>query len=174
MTYADNTLFKKSKISDDKNLYILEYIGDWENNQMQGRGKIIFSNSKYVGEMKSNFMHYFGIMRYNNGDKYYGTWDMGEYQDFGTKIYNNNSKYIGLWRKGLFFGHGKFFYVNGDVYIGAWENGYRFGYGELTYNNGKTISGKFSNGIFGNGIYRLTDLFQFYDLLKYWIYRISN
>lgn len=174
MIYPGNTLFKKSKISVDKDLYILEYIGDWKNNQMSGRGKITFSNAQYVGEMRNDQMNFYGIIRYDNGDKYYGSWEENDYHDKGTKIYNNNTKYVGWWRDDLFFNQGKFYYANGDTYEGAWQFGKRVGFGKITYNNGNILYAKFSNGLFGNGIYRMTDLFHFFQVLKYWIYCITN
>lgn len=151
-----------------------EYYGTFLNDQMSGRAKIILKSSKYNGEMKNDLMSGYGIMLYDNGDKYFGYWKNNHYFDFGIKIFKNKSKYAGNWNKNKFFGHGKFYYTNGNIYDGSWYRGERYGYGVLEYSNGKVIKGNFSNGLFGNGIYKITDIFYFFDAVYFWYNKIFS
>lgn len=185
MVWSDNTIYRgdwkdgarfgygviyyppnKKNLGDD---YMVSYKGNWINDKKSGYGTIVYKNSKFTGLFYENIMNGNGLKKYKNGDVYYGGMLGDKYHGLGTKIYKDNSKYIGNWLNGKYEGYGTFFYKNGDVYEGFWQKGKRFGIGKIKYQNGKIISGIFSNGVFGNGIYKMTDVLYFYDFTYYWI-----
>ena len=134
----------------------------------------------------------FAIVRYEDGSKYSGDFKSGKRQGFGTMIYSNGSKYVGMWNEndytkgqgGFIEGNGlkgrwiegkaEIKYADGRIYIGEWNNGDRNGDGKLFLVNGKEIKGHFSNGIFGNGLYKVRNLLDIWDILQFWFYKLID
>jgi len=77
-----------------------QYIGDWKNNQMDGKGTLI----------------------YMNGDKYDGYFVNGVRNGTGTFTWKNGDIYDGEWKADMMNGDGTYTFKNGDVSEGIWEN----------------------------------------------------
>ena len=43
----------------------------------------------------------------------------------------------------------------------------------MTWKNGKRLDGNFSNGIFGIGIYKLRNILDVWDGIRFWYYTIK-
>ena len=83
------------------------YEGTWSNGLMNGRGKVILPDtgdtmgSTYTGELKNNVAHGDGVIRFRNGDSYYGDWENGQYHGQGS-LYLDGQRFHGQ------FEHGKY------------------------------------------------------------------
>jgi len=137
-----------------------EYRGDDES------GRLI-----YEGKWKNKAAHGFGVMRWQNGDRYEGEWDgglrqgkgkytskasgglyQGEYLNdlkhgFGKYEFSNGDYYEGNWKNGLRHGTGLYVWKDqNEKYEGDWEKGLKVGTGKFTYPNGDVFTGVYENG----------------------------
>ncbi len=65
----------------------------------------------------------FSILKYNDGGKYIGELEGGQFSGHGVFYFKDGSKYIGSWKNHNFHGNGKFYYKDGRVKSGIWEKG---------------------------------------------------
>ena len=106
------------------------YIGDWENDKMNGFGKIIYTRiGYYEGEIKNN--------KYEGSGKF--VFDTGKV--FDGKYFNNEKV------------HGTMTKANGESYVGTWKDNREWigiltvpakgncGEKKIEYRNGKTRDG---------------------------------
>jgi len=110
------------EINDQKNPEgqgTFEYRGDDEDGRLLYDGAWV--NKKAEG---------FGVMRWQNGDRYEGDWKDGLRHGQGTySCKSTGGKYEGMYEKDLKSGQGKYTYGNGDWYEGEWKEGLRDGQG---------------------------------------------
>ena len=101
------------------------YKGNFDNNRINGKGKIEFIDGGHTfeGQFKNNQINGKGIFKWKNGDVYEGEM-----------------------RDGKMDGLGIFKSANGFVYEGYFKNGVEEGFGKLRYPNGKVFEGEFVNG----------------------------
>ena len=64
-----------------------KYEGTWKDNKRQGKGTMIYGNSKV--------WHGLGSFTYSKGDKYVGWWDENKKSGEGVFIYANGDRYEG-------------------------------------------------------------------------------
>jgi len=98
---------------------VFDYRGDDEHGRMC-----------YDGEWKNKAAHGYGVMKWQNGDRYEGDWIDGIRQ--GKGCYTSKSsgnKYDGEYNNDKKEGSGKYIWSNGDWYDGAWSGGLRHGQG---------------------------------------------
>ena len=89
----------------------------------------------------------FGIINYQNGDKYIGYKFNGKKEGFGKLFYEEGNKYDGEFYNDLRHGYGKLYYYNGrPKYIGEFKYNNMEGYGILVNYNGDKYEGEFING----------------------------
>ncbi|CAF1560130.1 unnamed protein product [Adineta ricciae] len=87
------------------------YVGQWENDQMNGYGTLYFSETRYYeGEFYRNQRCGWGRMHYDNGDVYEGDWF-------------NNQRH----------GSGRLLTIRGDCYNGHWFEDKKHGYGQYYF-----------------------------------------
>jgi len=100
-----------------------QYRGDDDN------GRLI-----YEGEWMNKAAHGFGVMKWQNGDRYEGDWSGGLRSGAGR--YSSKATggaYEGTYANDLKCGNGKYEFSNGDYYDGEWKNGLRHGTGTYVW-----------------------------------------
>merc|ERR1711997_1380486 len=129
----------EGEINDNKNPEgqgVFEYRGDDDDGRLMYEGGWV--NKKAEG---------FGVMRWQNGDRYEGDWKDGFRHGHGVyKWMDKNEKYSGNWEKGVKHGEGKFMYANGDVFTGMYDNNNRNGQGELVKMDGEVRTENYKEG----------------------------
>ena len=121
-------------------------------------GIIKYENgNKYIGQKKNNLREGFGILYYF-GNKYEGEFKNNLMEGFGILYYNSGIKYEGEFKNNLMEGFGILYNLEGGIYEGEWKNGRREGYG-IYYNMNKILyKGQWKNDIMeGFGIFNLSD-----------------
>ena len=73
--------------------------------------------------------HGAGIMTWNNGDVYEGSFAHGMRHGFGTLHFHDQSEYVGEWYRDSMHGSATRRFINGDVYVGHYADGKRAGHG---------------------------------------------
>ncbi len=108
-----------------------KFEGEWENDKEKNGVGLIFYNDNinsynngiYKGKLKNSKRECeYGIMEYENGDKYEGEWKNDFKEGKGKMIYNNGEKYEGEWKNDLKEGKGIMYYNNGERYEGEFKN----------------------------------------------------
>jgi len=69
-------------------------------------------------------------------------------------------------------GNGTMIYEDGRKFVGQWYMGKLHGMGTMIWKNGKRFDGNFNKGIFGIGIYKLRNILDVWDGIRFWYYRI--
>jgi hypothetical protein len=98
------------------------YIGDWKSDQINGNGQIFYENS----------------------DTYTGAWENNKKCGQGTFYWASGNEYTGCWADDKMSGDGELKFVNGDCFSGNFVDGKRYGQGTLTYKNGDYYSGNWA------------------------------
>ena len=146
-----------------------KYIGYINNNQRDGKGKMIFNNGdiydgdwlydvfikgiisykngeEYKGYINNNKREGKGKMKYNNGDIYDGNW-INDFFINGIIKYKNGEEFEGYINNNKREMKGEMKYNNGDIYKGNWKNNLKEGKGEMKYNNGDIYEGDWKNDV---------------------------
>ena len=98
-------------------------------------------NGDYRGQFnESGQRHGMGTQRWENGDKYEGTFWNGLMDGEGTLNFNDGTEYVGGWKLNQMDGQGTRRYPNGDVYTGGYRAGKRTGQGRCYFANGDLVS----------------------------------
>ncbi|KAL4473619.1 hypothetical protein ABPG74_022483 [Tetrahymena malaccensis] len=129
------------------------YSGELANWSITGKGKRLYIDGSYEGELLRDKKTNQGTLTYKNGDKYVGKW-LEDMQEKGTYYYSKEKDhyYEGEWKDGVMCGQGKFSYTSGGVYEGEVKDGKRHGKGKYRYANGNTYEGDwFENNQHGEG-----------------------
>ena len=138
------------------------YIGEWENNKINGKGKYTYSNGNfYEGQFKNDLRHGKGKMTVN-GKVYEGEWENDKNflidlkVKYGAQIQKQTygsvkDVYEGQMRGNVRHGKGKYIWKggthDGDFYIGDWKDGKMTGKGTRKYSkHGDIYTGDFVSG----------------------------
>lgn len=157
------------------------YSGGCSNEELSGKGKMIFSNGDtYYGEYGNGKRNGEGIYIWEKGDCYDGEWENDVINGNGEYIFKNDNKLSGKFVNGVFV-TGRLLIENDDgyyafnlenskpnrlsmrlksglEYYGEFTNGAFNGKGTITYESGDTYSGDFFSGKrSGSGIYTWKD-----------------
>lgn len=92
-----------------------------------------------------------GVMEWNDGSRYEGSWHNGLRHGEGNLLYSSADtkgrvRYIGEWDKNLRSGTGLQVWKDGSEYDGSWKNDNRNGYGSYTWKDGRKFVGHWNNG----------------------------
>jgi len=147
---------------------------DDDNSPIKEVEKLSFSNGIYSGLYDSVNLcpEGNGLMLFDNGDTYEGSWSQGKKNGTGKMTYRNGDTYNGSWENDMKHGHGVYTWNNGCVYDGDYKNDKRNGAGTFknwtgTIYNGELWTGEYYglhvNNIFeGYGKFTITngDVFE--------------
>ena len=104
--------YYKTKLKDDKNILF------------SGEEIISDDDGTYKGQLINDIKNGKGLMIYNNGCIYVGSWVNGKKE--------GNGKYINIYKN--------------EIYYGEWVNNIKEGIGKIYYNNDLIFEGSFING----------------------------
>jgi len=118
----------------------------------------------YDGEWKNKAAHGYGVMKWQNGDRYEGDWAEGLRQGKGKYTSKpTGGKYEGEYVNDLKQGKGKYSFSNGDWYDGEWKEGVRHGHGLYVWKEkNEKYEGSWDKGLkegTGNFSYASGDVF---------------
>ena len=89
--------------------------GNWIDGKKFGKAFMIYNNGdKIVGKWINDKLEWYGIMKYNNFERY---WKNNLKEGEGNLKSKNEDEYIGLWKDDILI-EGKVKYKNGDFYKG--------------------------------------------------------
>ena len=79
------------------------YIGYWESNQSNGRGKLVLPDNTYYEGIYANGVIQNGCVVYFNGARFEGSFDGTQYERFknGTFTFTKGDKFKGEWKDGI-------------------------------------------------------------------------
>ena len=88
-----------------------------------------YKDSMYRGELHEATLkrHGKGVIVYDNGRVYEGTWQADKRDGRGFELYVSGHTYTGEYKDGKANGKGVYAWVNGEVYEGEWKNGKKNG-----------------------------------------------
>ncbi|XP_063292794.1 MORN repeat-containing protein 1 [Pelobates fuscus] len=103
----------------------------------------------YVGEVKTQLRHGYGVYVYANSFfRYEGEWKNGKKHGRGKFLLKDGSYYEGEFVDGEMTGNGlQYWASSGNTYSGEFQNGEIHGYGVMQYKNGGRYEGEFVFGI---------------------------
>ncbi|MFJ1366978.1 AHH domain-containing protein [Capnocytophaga canimorsus] len=145
-------------------------IGEWEHGELtQTFVDSKLSNGHYKGYVKNTYPDGLGVMKYNNGNEFQGSWKQGNYHGLGLLLQDQDSIF-GYWNEGKLTGDAlyktsSFIYdggfvdniptgigclisSDGNYYSGSWIDGKRNGIGDIFFANGDRYSGEWENNEF--------------------------
>lgn len=125
-----------------------EYVGEFKNNNREGKGLYKFSNGdEYTGNFKREMANGIGRMNYNSGAEYLGEWRDSRKEGYGFYQWKDGEMYIGEFKGGKFNGRGSCFDRVGNlIYEGYWINNVINGKGRFIWEDGKSYEGDFKEG----------------------------
>ena len=148
----------------------VEYNGQYnEAGQRHGAGSLRWENGdKYDGTFWCGMMDGEGTLYFADGTEYVGNWKLNKMDGQGTRRYANGNVYTGEYRAGKRTGQGRCYFANGDLYTGAWNNDLIEGFGRYHYNTGRAFEGNFKAGKReGRGKFQLlngtVDIYRYVD-----------
>jgi len=136
-----------------------EYEGEWLNDKPHGYGVMRYADgNQYFGNFMDGKRSGSGKMLWENGSRYEGTWLLDQPEGKGTFWYPNGAVYTGDFKAGIKHGVGNYVYADGTEYSGTWNTGVPRGEGTMLFPDGAVYQGQFSNGQpHGSGSYTFTN-----------------
>jgi hypothetical protein len=163
-----------------------KYIGLWKNNQYNGLGTLIksngsstegywsygklqypvkvkngdsvsFSGGNYTGELMGIIPHGYGVLEFQNGEKYEGYFEYGDKSGKGIQTWSDGEFYDGYWKNSKYDGQGTY-YSKKALTVGEWKENFVHGFSRIEFENGKIYEGEWKYGKFhGKGTYTWPD-----------------
>ena len=144
--WSNDQINGKGKIYKKNNNLIYE--GDFVNGKFEGEGKFFDKNGGYyIGEFLNNKKHGKGKMYYSNGQiQYEGNFVNDKYEGEGKYYYKTGKYYEGNFYKNKKHGKGILYYKNGGInYIGDFKDDKYEGNGKYIFKNGYFYVGEWTN-----------------------------
>ena len=96
----------------------IHYEGEFKNDKLNGKGKIIFKNEGhyYEGDFENNEINGYGTFKWKNGDCYSGQMLNGKMHGLGRYRYNTGQVFEGIYANGIRQGKGKIYDLNNNEY----------------------------------------------------------
>ncbi|XP_031421431.1 MORN repeat-containing protein 1 isoform X2 [Clupea harengus] len=113
------------------------------------KNKHVRLSKSYIGEVKNQTRHGFGVYVYpNNFFRYEGEWKMGVKQGNGKVVMKDGSYYEGEFVNGEIEGNGvRYWAKTGSTYSGQFSAGELHGFGVFQHGNGEKYEGEFAWGL---------------------------
>ena len=94
----------------------IHYEGEFKNDKLNGKGKIIFKNEGhyYEGDFENNEINGYGTFKWKNGDCYTGQMLNGKMNGLGRYRYNTGQVFEGTYANGIRQGGGKIYSINNN------------------------------------------------------------
>lgn len=107
-----------------------------------------YKDAIYRGQVdpKTGLRQGMGVMEYENGRVYEGSWTNDLRTGQGFEKYANGNHYNGQFLDGKAHGQGYYKWANGEFYNGEWKQGQKDGYGEWKSQEGETYNGDWKEG----------------------------
>ena len=141
----DNQYNGKGKLLDFKGNI---YEGLFSSGVKSGEGKYLYIDGcSYEGSYKNDLMDGYGIFKWNNDICYKGEFNKGIFNGKGILKWNNNDIYNGQFKNGFFYGKGIYYWKNeNEYYKGEYINNMKNGKGLYLFKNGDIYKGYWDNG----------------------------
>ena len=116
-----------------------EYVGEFQNGLRDGKGTFYYyenneyERKKYEGDWKNDKIEGKGKMIWKTGEVYEGEWSNNLKEGKGIETYTDGAKYEGNFKNSKFEGKGVLYYANGCRYEGDFKNNNRHGSGIMYY-----------------------------------------
>ena len=95
---------------------------------------------------KTDYPHNcFDKYKWDDGTKYVGDWQDGNFNGQGTLTYSNGDRYVGQWKNGKKHGTGSYSYANGDKCFGEYQDDLLNGKAKCTFADGDVLEGIWKN-----------------------------
>jgi len=115
--------------------------------------RITHESSNYIGDVEDGKEHGGGLMNYDSGAWYNGSWKRGERHGLGKFHSADGNWYNGSWKDGKVHGHGEYHWADGTFYSGGFNNNKFHGNGVRTWTDGRKYAGAWENHeMHGDGI----------------------
>ena len=144
-----------------------EYVGEFQNGLRDGKGTFYYyenneyERKKYEGDWKNDKIEGKGKMIWKTGEVYEGEWSNNLKEGKGIETYTNGEKYEGNFKNSKFEGKGVLYYTNGDRYEGDFKNNNRHGSGIMYYKRdgkiGKSMGDYFDGKAIGKHVFLQPD-----------------
>ena len=119
--FENGRLNGKGVFINDKND---KYIGEFKNMKRWGKGKLLTEQILYEGEFNNDQIEGVGkIIFLKSRTEYTGIFKEGKIEGYGRFKWSNGEKYEGEVKDGKMHGAGKYFYKNGKIFEGYFDNG---------------------------------------------------
>lgn len=131
------------------------YTGEWLGKNLDGEGMMVYNDGDtYKGSWLKDCKHGLGeLCSKGKGYSYYGEWKRGVKSGQGRQLHPDGSEYQGSFRQGFKAGLGICKYPNGDYYYGEWQENLWHGRGVLLRADGNFYVGQFEKGVVqGEGV----------------------
>jgi len=120
--------------------------GDWVHGRLTGYGRLSNgSGDNYEGYLKNDHFHGYGVMQFDNGRVFEGTYFKGQMVQ-GKMTYQDGSIYDGSWVDCARHGRGRCIFGDGSIYEGEFKAGHFHGNGQMTWNDGGYYRGDWCQG----------------------------
>ena len=140
-----------------------EYVGEFQNGLRDGKGTFYYyenneyERKKYEGDWKNDKIEGKGKMIWKSGQIYEGEWSNNLKEGKGIQILPNGAKYEGNFKNSKFEGKGVLYCKNGDRYEGDFKNNNRHGSGIMYYirdgKKGKSMGDFFDDKTIGKHVF---------------------
>lgn len=148
-TYKNGIAVKGSSYLNDGNV---QYIGEWDGDNYNGRGTLYWQNGniRFEGNWRNNKRSGRGTSYREDGTiEYVGEWQDGQHAGYGKLYFEDGTLYYeGRFRAGVENGNGTSYYRDGTPrYSGNWSSGNWNGQGTWFWENGQPYyTGDFVDG----------------------------
>ena len=143
------------QIWNDKSIYY----GQWKNNKLNGKGKLIDPmGDTYEGDFVNDKLEGYGSYIHKKGASYIGNWKNNLQEGKGKEIWPDKTEYEGEYKNGKKWGKGKLILSDGSYYIGDFFNNNIHGNGKFIWSNLNEYNGEWKNNkMDGEGEFKWND-----------------
>ena len=143
------------QIWNDKSIYY----GQWKNNKLNGKGKLIDPmGDTYEGDFVNDKLEGYGSYIHKKGASYIGNWKNNLQEGKGKEIWADKTEYEGEYKNGKKWGKGKLILSDNSYYIGDFFNNNIHGYGKFIWSNLNEYNGEWKNNkMDGEGEFKWND-----------------